>query len=425
MKGSMREELDRALEPLKFDSAMRERVRARAFAAPAAAGPRRRLTRRTVVAVGVCAALIVTALAVGPTLWGRLEAHLGGFAPYAQVLEGTVTADGIEVQVMRALTDGYSVQVYYSITDVAGDRLSGQTKVEAILDGESLGAGAFGTRVLDYDPEGKTLLILAEADGLDCSAPMALQVSRISPGHHYLADDGPAPASFAQQESVTLSDGTVVLAPGQDGRALPQSGGAASVSAVGLATDGLLHVRIRVEAGCDGSSLLVMPQSKAAPEGAAYQEGCVITPVEDGYDYRFPYVTAAQMADVSGIYVYGPVQDTQPDLAGPWRIPLALEQVEQRAMEVGRDCGGYAVERVLVSPLGVTVFYRVPAGGNIFTDDRQAAVTLADGTAPAMTLSFSGRAVDDGSYSVWRFREPVELGEITSVMVAGTEVWKP
>lgn len=78
-------------------------------------------------AVLVCAALMVTAAAAAtvPAVWEALQDRLGAFAPYAQTIEGAACADqGVEVQVLSAISDDLEAWVYLSVRDVEEDRLN-------------------------------------------------------------------------------------------------------------------------------------------------------------------------------------------------------------------------------------------------------------------------------------------------------------
>ena len=52
---------------------------------------RRRPGRRAIVAVALCAALAVTAVAAGPSVWNILNSYLGPYAPFAQEITGTAS----------------------------------------------------------------------------------------------------------------------------------------------------------------------------------------------------------------------------------------------------------------------------------------------------------------------------------------------
>ena len=139
--------------------------------------PVKRFGRRAVIALALCAALAVTAVAAGPSVWSTLARHLGPFGAYGQKLEGVQTVNGIEVKLLEAVTDGYSARVYYTLTDLKGDRLSENTVVSGGVNGVSLGAvSRVEGRVISYDPDTRTLLLEKTLMGADFTQPAALTV---------------------------------------------------------------------------------------------------------------------------------------------------------------------------------------------------------------------------------------------------------
>ena len=67
-------------------------------------------------------------MAAGPTLWDALEARLGPYAPFAAEVEGEMSGQGLRLELVKAVSDGYTARVYYTLTDETGDRLNGHTQ---------------------------------------------------------------------------------------------------------------------------------------------------------------------------------------------------------------------------------------------------------------------------------------------------------
>ena len=112
----------------------------------------RRLGRRAAAALALCAALCVTAVAAGPTLWDALEARLGPYAPFAAEVEGETSGQGLRLELVKAVSDGYTARVYYTLTDETGDRLNGHTQVSGGLKGARAAMGrSTGNQVVSYD----------------------------------------------------------------------------------------------------------------------------------------------------------------------------------------------------------------------------------------------------------------------------------
>lgn len=93
------------------------------------------LRRGALIGLAACAALVMTAVAVSPTLREALDGFLGGFAPYTQSVEGAVVANGIEIRVVSAMADRAVVKVYAEARDVSGqNRLTADLDVWGIID---------------------------------------------------------------------------------------------------------------------------------------------------------------------------------------------------------------------------------------------------------------------------------------------------
>lgn len=118
------------------DRALVERTRDRMRKALSGEKTRpRRLTRRGLVAVAAAAALTVTALAAGPTLWQAIQNDLGSRAPYAAEVEAACEDQGIRIEGVRALADGRMVRVYFTAQDLNENRLDETTQISYSLMG--------------------------------------------------------------------------------------------------------------------------------------------------------------------------------------------------------------------------------------------------------------------------------------------------
>lgn len=111
---------------------------------------KKRVFRTVLIAAALCAALVVTAFAVSPTLREALAEALGSFAPYSQSVEGVSATDqGIQIKVVSALMDEVDGTAYVEVTDLTGDRLG--------MDME-LREGYHRLQPQAYDPETRTAL---------------------------------------------------------------------------------------------------------------------------------------------------------------------------------------------------------------------------------------------------------------------------
>ena len=153
----LRKALERPVAGLVFDENRKNAVRDKAFTARRGGFVPRRALRRTAAALALCAALCVTAVAAGPSLWQYIQARQGPFAGLAQTVEGAVcTSGGIEIRVLSALADDVRGEVYFTVRDVEGDRLDSQLTLRCGADSDLAG------RLVEYDPESRTALFAAE-----------------------------------------------------------------------------------------------------------------------------------------------------------------------------------------------------------------------------------------------------------------------
>ena len=94
--------------------------------------PVKHFSRRAVIALALCAALAMTAVAAGPSVWSALSEHLGPFGAWVVPLTGSSTSAGVELEVVGVLSDGASARFYLTARDQRGGRLDRHT--DAIFD---------------------------------------------------------------------------------------------------------------------------------------------------------------------------------------------------------------------------------------------------------------------------------------------------
>lgn len=219
-------------------------------------------------------------------------------------------------------------------------------------------------------------------------------------------------------------EGDIVLLPGQTPRYSNDCEGV-SISSMGFDASGRFHVRLALEEGYTGAALSVMPESKSQPGSAIYQADSVKTEVEDGYDIMFPALSADKLSDLDSLRIYGGYRGPEARIEGEWRVPVALEPVEQREIAVNRQIGPFHVERLVVSPLSVAVFYsgRDEKGSFLY----QLAVELDGGSRAGITgnMASVGSGGEESAFSLFPFDEPVDLESISSLKLLGEELWSP
>lgn len=374
----------------------------------------RRLGRRAAAALALCAALCVTAVAAGPTLWDALEARLGPYAPFAAEVEGETSGQGLRLELVKAVSDGYTARVYYTLTDETGDRLNGHTHVSGRLevDGEGL-TGSGGSQVVSYDSESRTLLLEASAKGLDTSQAVTLELTCVDPGERYIRDARFQPPAAARAlDTDTTGEGAVVLSPGQTPQTSPDTADF-TISSMGFDGQGRFHIRLAMAEGFDAGWLLAVPYDAAGEQMGSTLEQ---TAVDGGMDYTIGGVAPDDVADMASIRVYGAYCGPEAAIGGEWSLPVELEPAEQRVIPVGRTLeGGFYVERIEVSGMNIAVYYR---GGD--KDWFVVWATDKSGVRTGVPMGMMSAGAEDGlNLGLWSFETPAALDELASVTLLG------
>lgn len=169
----MSEQLDRIMESVVFEPRMEQSVRQRLHERRAP----RRLTRRAVIAMGLCAVLVLSAGAIGLSVVDQMRSHAGSFAPAIQSPTAAVQErDGIEVSVVGAYSDSYGATVYVAVRDTQGkNRLNADSHLRSWnLDAESdtklSRAGVLDlNNLVSYDDQTQTAIFCLRGSGLQMS----------------------------------------------------------------------------------------------------------------------------------------------------------------------------------------------------------------------------------------------------------------
>ena len=372
---------------------------------------RRRPGRRAVVALALCAALMVTAVAAGPSMWNILAEYLGPYAPFAQEMEGTASDQGVRLELVSAVSDGYTAQIFYTITDEEGGRFNADhTTVTASLEGTNLGGMSTGSRIVSYDADSNTLLMEVSATGIDTSQPLELVVEKIDPSSYMLWDSRfPAAVPEKPLETETTEDGDVVLKAEQNPQTSPDTD-VVRISSVGFDEEGNFHIRLAFAEGITGM-LLARPCGADGTPLANIQAA----EVEGGMDCLV--VEDFDPADLAYIQVYGPYRGPEQAIEGEWTLPLEIEAAEQKVVQVDRTLeDGVYVDRVEVSGMNIAVFFQSED-----VDWFTLWITDRSGETIGVPLNYMNRRVNgtDTSCGLWSFETPMDLEDIASVTFLG------
>ena len=432
-----------------------EDTKARLRAALARERAPRRLTRRGLAALAVCAALIATAAAAAPALWRLVRQDLGEKAPYATAVEGVCEDKGVRMEVLAALADSRVTRLYFTLEDLTGGVLGPDTASDLTLSLESGGTfgwgnGGGGLEVLSWDPE-RRLALLSYSRGTDelSGQPPArarLEAGYFLPGERScsLALEG-AEVPAGALESAVLDSGETVLLPGQNPMALEEQD--VSISSMGFAADGCYHIRFAQgegvsPAGDAGQPIFSVRYYLRDPEDPGRfptpdMGDAVWTAVEGGWDVRLPGLTPDTLPCLDALLLRAHYSVAGGRVEGRWSVTVPVEPVESRAAVPAEDLvfpytsGGETpygrthdarLERVTVSLLSVCADFSTPQGQEypcqLDGAELALSVTLSDGsvlTPPCSAQVWSQRV----GWVAWEFETPVAPEEVRSVTLNG------
>lgn len=393
----------------------------------------RTTVRNVLVAAAVCAAMALTALAASPTLRQALADALGGFAPYAQNLEGVVEDNGFRLQVLSALTDANHAIVYAQLTDLEGDRLAEANvfgELDLPLAGET--SYSFGCGVESYDPETRTALLRFNKDAgaiIPDGAEGEITLSSVQPGYHDFSSQ-PIPVDHIPNtylSTMPLSSGETVLLPEQNPLDLPGKPDreGAHLSSAGFAADGRLHYLVRLPEGALPEYCIVLTTTyskswKSPEEGADTFFNQDFQSVAFSYEgaVYYDFSTVAALSDWGNIKeitgVYGKYMTAERiDFAQPLRLPVKLSVADAATSPLSGLIDHNTLQELRLSPLGVTILSTSPddtlIGGYPLT------VFLADGSSFHPESGMYGHQKDGPNMARWVFEKPVEVSDMTGI----------
>lgn len=410
--------LDRGLRDMEFDERMREGVRRRA------AGPVRTQKKRlrpAVAAAVVCAVLLTAAVAAAPTVWELIQSHLGEKAPYAAALEGEAVDQGIALKPVSAMADRNLIRVYFTLKDLEGDRLDETCEIRFRASDDPAINGGGPLELVGKDPDTGETVFCQTRYAQACPDSMTLSIQELRPGYRpfRLMLDGAELDELVPRETLKSAEdgqGRTYLLPGQTPMSLDRGPDAlpegeapgVSISSMGFAGDGRLHVRFDVD-----EAVTPMEDWSLSLSGGMYALGP--TPVEGGLDYAFPpdVFTRDDLADTLFLLIRGAYSTQGAPLAGDWTVTLPLEPAEQRAL----TAPAAPLSAAWLSPLSLSVDI-TPASGEAYDPPAQAVVVLTDGTRQEVPL-FRRTGTEAEGRAIWAFDRPIVLDQVASVELDG------
>lgn len=435
-------------------------------------------------AILVCAALMVTAAAAAtvavPAVREALRIYLGSFAPYAQTIDGVVCTDqGIEVEVLSAISDDLEARFYVAVRDMEGDHLdeclrldgrlvAGEAKAPdrdspgpavTIMSIEGIAAGGF--EFISYDPETKTALFSAKILYMDTAQPtgeVELSITGMNTlqGEVYeyvscTAVTGATLKSLPADEGskVVLSPSTVegigytddvlpglqvVLAPGQTPMSI-EGTEVVRISSMGFASDGCFHIRLEFAEGMApalhesiGTSMFYADLVGGDDDRRYYV--CQERLVEGGMDILFPLIKPEDLEEVRSrqARIYGTYTRPGVEIEGDWSAQFPMDYYTSAVLDWTGELAGWQVRQVTVSPLSVTMSadssetnggLHVPIYAVKKDGSAVAAKPSTSGYTNVGTMSRGEESWE--AFATWRLEEPVDVEDIVSLKL-GDEV---
>lgn len=428
-----------------------------AITAPAGQRPQRRRPH-AVAAVAAALALTVSAGALSPGVRGMLSEALGGFEPYAQEVQMDAVVDqGIEIKVLSAMADSTATVVYAQARDLTGDRLRGEMRITGVIQSQAAVPGASITSYAEcagYDEEtGAALLkftsMKSQPEAETGAVERQLVIFDFQPQIHSVRDlplpnellTEEALRSFRPSEEDIIPGGStvqnpapLVLEPGQTPAGLGSE--LVSLSSLGFASDGRLHILLEVpaDAAPSGSVLLSTLRSQyleslddagVTPQMAneyfkRYNDllpGVWFT--WDGglyYDMSFPAGPDA-LDDLLLETIYGTVSLSEP-VQGMWSIPLTMETLPEVRLPLSSPLDGISNLELTLSPLSVSICVEDSSQPGCGAMSRTSVTAcLRDGTRIKGETKGGAFNADGTFCTSGTFTEPIDLEQLAGISI--------
>lgn len=350
--------------------------------------PVKHFSRRAVIALALCAALAVTAVAAGPSVWSALSEHLGPFGAWVVPLTGSSTSAGVELEVVGVLSDGACARFYLTARDQRGGRLDRHT--DAIFDLE--GARSWGARCLAFDEESGTLLLELETLGLSGETPLTLTGGTLIPNSYRVSVE-PEPAD--DLESLRTYENL----PGFS-------------TSTGFDKENQFHLRVKLDEGYSMSARSAV--SVTFSDGSIWvADAEQVSHLPDGQDLRLEGITRENWEEVEKIRLATSYTGPLEPIEGDWSLTLdpAAAETWSTGADFSLERPGVTVTQVQLSPLGAVATYTG-------AEDALAAEDLRVETSEGETLAwgaFTSWNWGGEGTAIWRYETPVEPEDIASI----------
>ena len=425
----LKRQLERELEPVRLSAARRAAILEAVERQPVRRSWKRPV-RALLAAALACGILGTAALALSPTLRERVNALLGAFAPYSQEVEGVSAVDqGIEIQVVRALSDENGGTVYLEATDQEGERLNEMSWLDQSpclsYDGQS-GSALFAVSFQMEEVERRGML--RETGELTLTCRKLLPSLRS-------VEEVPLPWDLVTAEQLETQilgendcqwDGqepraeSTVLAPNQTQAVLETD--LASLSSMGFDASGCFHIQLCLAEPVFWSERCTIYPAEA-PE--TDWDCAVVAEIQtvfeqDGktyFDLCFPALTAERFGHFRVGALTGRLVVGAP-IAGEWMLTFPLEQLPARTIALDEHLNGQVIEELTISAMSVRKTARFEDPGHRTVLGYPLTVYLADGTTVTASYDDCGRTWSrTGEEIVWQLPQAVDPSEVIGVAI--------
>ena len=362
-----------------------------------------------------------------------------------------VVYDGIEMEIVSAVADDDSVMILYTLKDLEGDRISEFT---SIYDFSLSRAGTLGTYPVGYDAETKTATFCMAGDNgremkgrkltmsvtsfLD-GAPMELHETKLSlqellqkqraafgepEFRDYNADEEDSYWGAQSLEGVDLQeefekkDHIPILLDGSMNIKIP-SVDWVTVTNIGY-RDGWMHVQLKYDGEKSeiNNGYLRLTDS----EGNELNRAILNTPLPENRDEYL--ISVGGDEDLSALYLSGVYTNYEALNTGEWQTTFKVKGVEIKTFACTVETDSLSINKIILSPLGVTVY------GNGIPDDSiqddGIKIYMKDGTEIASEGSSGSGDEVTGKYEYkFKFSAPVDIEAVSSISLAGKTITVP
>lgn len=395
--------------------------------------------KTVLLAAALCAALAATALAVSPGLREALVSALGAFAPYSREIEGVSVIDqGLEVKVISALSDGNTVQIYFTVQDLEENRLDQDLHTNFNLYPPSPNQAEWHQssffspgKCISYDPETKTALFSTRliGDGPPATDFTLSAIAQVfTPGYHEFRFDLPELALTSEVlATTTLSSGETVLVPEQAPMNLEQTD-IFSLSSCGFGADGRFHILYQCHIAVERADLRTFLSSRIWESGdvagnqlaQSYNRDfqAVIFQRDGKTYYDSSYEVGSEHAeDILPREVYGCLIGGK-DIQGSWELDIPIQNAPARTVdlrEMGTELGGVTAKELALTSISATI--ESDPNGSPWTMGYELTAYLSDGTLVRVGKQDSTYHSDGYATDHWTFPEPIDPEDVVAIAI--------